>query len=189
MTVRETALPGVLVVTPRVFHDERGVFFESYKSDPYEAAGITCKFVQDNVSISKAGVIRGLHHQFPEPQAKLVQVLSGAVLDVAVNIRRGSPTFGKWVAEELSGENRTQLFIPAGFAHGFAVLQAPAILAYKCSAPYNPAFDSTILWSDPDIGIDWPTHSPIISAKDADAPLLRDVPADHLAAWRGGAAT
>jgi dTDP-4-dehydrorhamnose 3,5-epimerase len=180
LTVKETALPGVVLITPRVFQDERGVFFETYKTVDYAAAGINCEFVQDNVSVSTSRVIRGLHYQVPNPQAKLIQVLSGAVLDVAVDVRRGSPTFGKWVAEVLSDENRRQLFLPAGFAHGIAVLGSPAIVSYKCSTLYCQAGDAAVLWNDPDIGVAWPVDDPILSAKDAAAPRLADVPYERL---------
>jgi len=174
LTVRETALPGVFLITPRVFQDDRGLFFESFNAAPYGAAGIDCGFVQDNVSFSKSGVIRGLHYQQPNMQAKLVQVLSGAVLDVAVDIRKESPTFGKWVAEVLSGENHRQLFIPIGFAHGFAVIGEHALVSYKCSTPYDPKGDATILWNDPDIGIEWPFTEPLLSPKDSVGKRLHD---------------
>jgi dTDP-4-dehydrorhamnose 3,5-epimerase len=143
-------------------------------------AGIDCGFVQDNVSHSIAGVVRGLHYQVPNPQAKLIQVLSGVIFDVAVDIRQGSPHFGKWVGEVLSGENHSQLFIPAGFAHGFAVLGALAVVAYKCSTPYDAAGDATILWNDLDIAIDWPIAEPILSAKDLSGIKLADVPGERL---------
>jgi len=180
VTVRETSLPGVLLITPRVFRDDRGLFFESYKSEAYEAIGVSCGFVQDNVSYSSAGVLRGLHYQMPNPQAKLVQVLSGSVFDVAVDIRLGSPTFGNWIGEVLSEENRAQLFIPAGFAHGFAVIGDHALVSYKCSTLYDPKGDATVLWNDPMIGIDWSISEPLLSPKDAAGLRLRDVPEDRL---------
>lgn len=170
----------MLLLQPKVFKDDRGQFFESFKAPQYSAAGIDCQFVQDNVSVSKAGVIRGLHYQVPNPQAKLIQVLSGAVVDVAVDIRRGSPNFGKWVSVELSEENRRQFFIPAGFAHGIAVLQEPAIVCYKCSELYDLAGDSVVLWNDPDIGVEWPFADPLLSAKDQGGARLKDVPVDRL---------
>jgi dTDP-4-dehydrorhamnose 3,5-epimerase len=180
MIVRETALPGVLLIAPRVFRDDRGQFFESYHATNFEAIGITCVFVQDNLSVSTAGVIRGLHYQVPKAQAKLIQVVAGSVLDVAVDIRRGSPTFGKWVGEVLSEENHHQLFLPPGFAHGFAVLGDRAVLSYKCSELYDPTGDSTIAWDDPDIGIEWPFTDPLLSPKDKAAPRLIEVPTDRM---------
>ena len=166
MKVEETELPGVLLITPRAFQDDRGYFFESYSHSRYASNGVDCHFVQDNVSFSQAGVIRGLHYQLPNPQAKLIQVLSGAVLDIAVDIRKGSPSFGKWIGRELTESNHAQLFIPAGFAHGFAVIGNHALVSYKCSTPYEAAGDATILWNDPEIGVDWPVLNPILSAKD-----------------------
>ena len=166
MKVEETELRGVLLITPRAFQDDRGFFFESYSYARYASNGVDCPFVQDNVSFSQAGVIRGLHYQLPNPQAKLIQVLSGAVLDVAVDIRKGSPSFGQWTGRELNESNHAQLYIPAGFAHGFAVIGTHALVAYKCSTPYEASGDTTILWNDPEIGIDWPVLRPILSAKD-----------------------
>lgn len=175
MNVIETALPGVLIVEPRVFGDARGFFFESFHAERYRAAGIACDFVQDNVSRSTRGVLRGLHFQNPRPQAKLVQVLEGAVFDVAVDVRKGSPTFGRHVAVELSAENHRQLFVPAGFAHGFCVTSEHALFAYKCSDVYSPVDEHGVLWSDPDLGIPWPIESPSLSAKDAVYPRLREL--------------
>lgn len=180
MTVEETELPGVLLIKPRAFQDDRGYFFESYHYPRYAALGIECSFVQDNVSFSQAGVIRGLHYQLPNAQAKLIQVLSGAVLDVAVDIRQGSPHFGKWVGRELSEANHAQLFIPAGFAHGFAVIGTHALVSYKCSTPYEPTGDATILWSDPAIGIDWPVIKPVLSGKDQAGVKLAEAKRDRL---------
>ncbi|MBM4360713.1 MAG: dTDP-4-dehydrorhamnose 3,5-epimerase [Deltaproteobacteria bacterium] len=176
MNVIETALPGVLIVEPRVFGDARGFFFESFHAERYGAAGITWDFVQDNVSRSARGVLRGLHFQNPRPQAKLVQVLEGAVVDVAVDVRKGSPTFGQHVMVELSAENHRQLFVPAGFAHGFCVTSEHALFSYKCSDLYAPADEHGVLWNDPDLGIPWPIEAPSLSAKDAVYPRLRDVP-------------
>ncbi len=180
MTVEETELPGVLLITPKSFGDSRGYFLESYHEARYREAGIECGFVQDNVSHSGPGVLRGLHFQVPNGQAKLIQVLSGEILDVAVDIRFGSPHFGKWVGRILSDQNHAQLFIPAGFAHGFAVLGDHATVAYKCSVLYEAAGDSTILWNDPEIGIEWPVQSPVLSAKDQAGLTLAQYPVERL---------
>ncbi|MBM4374389.1 MAG: dTDP-4-dehydrorhamnose 3,5-epimerase [Deltaproteobacteria bacterium] len=176
MNVIETALPGVLIIEPKVFGDARGFFFESFHAERYRAAGIACDFVQDNVSRSARGVLRGLHFQNPRPQAKLVQVLEGTVVDVALDVRQGSPTFGRHVMVELSAENRRQLFVPAGFAHGFCVTSEHALFSYKCSDLYSPTDEHGVLWNDPDLGIAWPLEAPALSAKDAVYPRLRDVP-------------
>ena len=151
-----TAIDGVIILEPKVFGDSRGYFFECWKKSTYEELGITCEFVQDNESKSSYGVLRGLHWQAaPYTQAKLVRVITGTVLDVAVDIRKGSPTFGKHVTVELSGDNKRQLFIPRGFAHGFAVLSQEAIFAYKCDNLYNPASERGMRFDDPALGIDW----------------------------------
>lgn len=156
MNVIETALPGVLILEPRVFGDARGYFFETWQEENYRKAGISCHFVQDNESKSSFGVLRGLHWQaMPYTQAKLVRVVLGAVLDVAVDVRKDSPTFGKHVAVELSGENKRQLFIPRGFAHGFAVLSQEAIFAYKCDNLYHPEAERGMRFDDPALAIDW----------------------------------
>jgi len=156
MNIIQTEIPGVVVLEPRVFGDSRGYFFESWKKEEYARAGIDCEFVQDNESMSSFGVLRGLHWQSaPYTQAKLVRAIQGAVLDVAVDIRRGSPTYGRHVAVELSGENKRQLFIPRGFAHGFAVLSSQAIFAYKCDRPYMPSAERGMRFDDPALGIDW----------------------------------
>lgn len=175
----ETALEGVCILEPRVFGDDRGFFQESYNRKRFEKAGIPHTFVQDNHSRSAKGVLRGLHYQIGQPQAKLVRVVTGRVYDVAVDIRRGSPTFGQWAGAELSGENHRMLFAPEGFAHGFLVLSDRADFLYKCSDYYAPAQERSIRWDDPDIGIDWPLPDgmePILSEKDAGSPLLQDVP-------------
>ncbi len=167
MNVLPTELPGVLIVEPRVFGDGRGFFFESYQQRRYAEAGIPGPFVQDNVSRSARGILRGLHFQHPRAQGKLVMVLAGSVFDVAVDIRRGSPTFGQWVGVELSGENKRQLWIPPGFAHGFCVTSESADFAYKCTDLYAPEHEHTLLWNDPRLGIRWPVEQPLLSAKDA----------------------
>ena len=175
-----TSLPGVILVEPAAFPDARGYFTELYHAQKYREVGIDCTFVQDNLSFSKRGVVRGLHHQFPSMQAKLIGVLAGEVFDVAVDIRVGSPTFGRWHSEILSAENHRQLFVPAGFAHGFCVLSETATVSYKCSALYDPAGDSAILFDDPDIGIAWPELELILSDKDLAARPLREISLEKL---------
>ena len=176
-----TSIPGVLVFTPKVFGDPRGFFLQTYQTKAYAAAGLDRTFVQDNLSRSCRGTVRGLHYQLRQPQAKLVGVLRGAVLDVAVDIRRGSPTFGRFVAAELSEENRKQLFVPEGFAHGFRVLSDSADFCYKCTDFYAPGDEYGVIWNDPALGIPWgDVASPIVSAKDAKLPRLADVPPEQL---------
>ncbi|MCL2104726.1 MAG: dTDP-4-dehydrorhamnose 3,5-epimerase [Kiritimatiellaeota bacterium] len=177
MTILQTAIPDVLVLKPRVCVDSRGYFIETYSEQRYRDCGMTCRFVQDNESQSAKGVLRGLHYQVPPyAQAKLVRVIRGAVLDVAVDIRRGSPTFGKYVAERLSAENKQQLFIPQGFAHGFLVLEDDTIFSYKCDNYYTPSHERGIRWDDPAIGIPWATLDVpfILSEKDKRQPCLAD---------------
>lgn len=180
MDVIETSLPGVLLIRPKVFRDERGSFLETWQRQRYAEHGIPTEFVQDNAAVSRRGVLRGLHYQWPEPQGKLVMALYGEVFDVAVDIRHGSPNFGRWVAERLSEENGHQLWIPEGFAHGYVTLSEIAVFAYKCTQVYAPAADHGIRWDDPIIGIEWPMSSPALSAKDAIAPLLSNVAAGVL---------
>jgi dTDP-4-dehydrorhamnose 3,5-epimerase len=174
MKVEESSLPGVLVVQPKAFGDARGFFFESFHADRYAAVGIPGPFVQDNVSRSARGILRGLHLQDPKAQGKLVYVTRGSVFDVAVDVRKGSSHFGKWFGMELSDENHTQLWIPPGFAHGFCVTSEIADFAYKCTEFYAPEHERSIRWNDPDLAIDWPIREPNLSPKDAAAPLLRD---------------
>jgi dTDP-4-dehydrorhamnose 3,5-epimerase len=177
MAFHVTDIPGLLVYEPKVFEDSRGHFFESYNENTFRSAGIDLRFVQDNQSSSSYGVIRGLHYQLPPyAQVKLVRVLQGAILDVAVDIRKGSPTFGKWFSVELSAENKKQLFIPAGFAHGFSVLSDKANVLYKCNAFYNKESDAGISYNDPALNIDWkiPAAQAIISDKDQQLPSLAD---------------
>lgn len=183
--VRETALPGVLILAPQVFRDDRGIFFEAWHGERYASIGINESFVQDNVSRSGRGVLRGLHFQHPGGQGKLIQVLEGEVFDVAVDVRAGSPTFGQWAGATLSSENRRQIWIPGGFAHGFCVTSEQAIFAYKCTAYYDPECEHTLRWNDPDVGIDWPVAKPELSAKDRDGVLLKDLKADQLPAYSG----
>jgi dTDP-4-dehydrorhamnose 3,5-epimerase len=177
MQVTPASLPDVLLVQPEVHADQRGHFVETFHAERYARAGIPGPFVQDNLSFSHHGVLRGLHYQWPRPQGKLVYVLQGEVFDVAVDIRRQSPTFGRWVGITLSGANHRQLWIPPGFAHGFCVTGETALVAYKCTALYAPECDRAIRWDDPDIGIQWPVAKPELSAKDAAAGLLETVPA------------
>jgi dTDP-4-dehydrorhamnose 3,5-epimerase len=172
-----TALSGLLLIEPRSFPDDRGFFVESWNARLFtEATGVEAGFVQDNHSGSKGGVLRGLHYQLPpQPQGKLVRVVTGSVFDVAVDIRRSSPTFGRWFGAELTADNRRQLWVPPGFAHGFLATSDWAELLYKTTDYYSPELDRSIRWDDPDIGIDWPIEGqPILSEKDASAPLLRD---------------
>lgn len=180
MNVIETDLPGCLVLEPRVFTDDRGFFYESFNNDKLVGHGLQPAFMQGNVSSSARGVLRGLHYQWPKPQGKYVSVLEGEAWDVAVDIRRGSPHFGRWTAALLSGENKRHLWIPEGFAHGFVVLSERALFTYLCTATYDPAADASIRWDDADLAIDWPVSAPLLSAKDAKAPFLADVPQERL---------
>lgn len=180
MIVKKTRLAGLLVIEPKVFCDSRGLFWETYHARRYAEAGITGAFVQDNASHSVKGTLRGLHYQLKRPQGKLVWVVRGEVFDVAVDIRKGSPTFGKWYGERLSGEEPKQLYIPPGFAHGFCVLSESADFIYKCTNLYAPDDERGILWSDPDVGIVWPVSEPMLSPKDQGFSRLRDVPSGDL---------
>jgi dTDP-4-dehydrorhamnose 3,5-epimerase len=182
--VSETALPGVLIVEPKVFGDERGFFLETYRRDEYAAAGIADDFVQDNHSRSRKGVLRGIHYQQP-PQAKLVRCTAGALLDVAVDLRAGSPHFGRWVAVELSAANHRQLYVPAGFGHAFLSLEDVTELQYRCSAYYAPEAEGAIRWDDPEIGIEWPTREPSLSARDQAAISFADYAAAPLFRYDG----
>jgi dTDP-4-dehydrorhamnose 3,5-epimerase len=172
LKIRETSLPGVLLIEPAIFGDDRGFFMETYRIDAFREAGITGEFVQDNHSRSAEGVLRGLHYQEPNPQGKLVRCPRGAIFDVAVDIRVGSPAFGRWFGAELSEVNRMMLWVPPGFAHGFCALEDGSDLVYKCTALYEPKNDRAILWNDPAIGIEWPVAAPVLSAKDSAAPPL-----------------
>jgi len=171
----ETSLRGVVILAPRRFSDDRGFFAELFHADRYAAAGIAGPFVQDNVSRSRRGVVRGLHLQNPNAQGKLVTVMNGRILDVAVDVRVGSPTFGKAVAVELSDENGRELWIPKGFAHGFSVLSERADVIYKCDAYYDQKSEITVNYADPTLGIDWKVATPVVSQKDGAAPLLAGV--------------
>ena len=166
MQIVETSLPGVLLIKPRVFEDPRGFFLETFRTDALAAAGVLETFVQDNHSRSSRGVLRGLHYQLRHAQAKLCRVVQGEVLDVAVDIRVGSPQFGRWIGAVLSAENHHELYLPRGFAHGFVVRSQTADFLYKCSDYFDAADDCGVLWNDPALGIDWDTPSPILSGKD-----------------------
>lgn len=180
MRVVETQLPGVLIIEPQVFDDARGFFLETWNQARYGTLGVPAHFVQDNLSSSTYRTLRGLHFQNPHPQGKLVYVPQGEVFDVIVDIRIGSPTFARWVGTVLSGENKRQLYIPEGFAHGFCVTSERALLAYKCTDLYYPQAEGGILWNDPTLGIDWPIDTPILSEKDRCYPCLREILPDRL---------
>jgi dTDP-4-dehydrorhamnose 3,5-epimerase len=185
MKVIETDLPGCVVIEPKVFEDARGFFYESFNNDKLAAHGLHPEFVQGNVSSSSRGVLRGLHYQWPNPQGKYVSVVEGEVWDVAVDIRQGSPTFGKWTAVVLSAENRRHFWIPEGFAHGFVALSERAVFTYLCTATYDAHGDAGLRWDDPALAIDWPVSDPQLSEKDAHAPLLANVTHDRLPVYTG----
>ena len=180
MDVISLEIPDVKLIKPRIFPDDRGFFLQTYHEQQYRDAGIDVRFVQDNWSHSSKGVLRGLHYQLKNPQDKLVSVIRGEVFDVAVDIRKDSPTFGKWVGTILSEENRHQLFVPKGFAHGFCVLSDEVDFLYKCSDFYTPGDEYGIRWDDPAVGIDWPMDKVVLADKDRQAPRLKDVLANHL---------
>jgi len=182
MRIIETSLPGCRVIEPAVFEDERGFFFEAWNAQASAQHGLPATFVQSNVAGSERGVLRGLHYQWPNPQGKLVGVLEGEVYDVAVDVRRGSPTFGRWTAVVLSAANRRQMWIPEGFAHGYVVLSERALFSYLCTAPYDRTADAAIRWDDPALAIDWPVTDPRLSPKDRGAPLLADIAPERLPA-------
>ena len=185
MKVIETNLPEVLILEPRVFGDARGFFLETWQRERYRQAGIDVDFVQDNLSFSGRGVLRGLHFQNPNAQGKLVQVLQGEVFDVAVDIRRGSPTFGQWTSVTLSSDNKRQFYVPSDFAHGFCVISETALFSYKCTDLYNPEAECAIRWDDPAIGIDWPVTNPSLSEKDEKALALHQLPEERLPTIKG----
>lgn len=181
MRVHPTKLDGVVIIEPDVFSDDRGYFFESWSEPRYAEAGLGAHFVQDNVSRSCRDTLRGLHLQSPPmAQGKLVQVFEGEVFDVAVDMRVGSPMFGKWAGELLSASNHRQLYVPPGFAHGFCVTSEHALFSYKCTQRYAPASELSVAWNDPDIGIEWPVREPLLSTKDAAAPPLRGIARERL---------
>ncbi len=180
MRVNATDIADVRIIEPQVFSDQRGYFMESYHGSRFESAGLPEVFVQDNLSYSVKNTLRGLHFQISHPQAKLIQVISGEIFDVAVDIRPTSPTFSRWVSVSLTEHNKRQFFIPAGCAHGFCVLSASACVIYKCSDYYHPDDEGGILWSDPTIAINWPITDPIVSDKDASLPFFSDIPPKKL---------
>ncbi len=180
MKIQTTGIPGLLIIEPKVFGDDRGFFVETWQAKLYQEAGIKFPFVQDNLSASGRGVLRGLHLQSPCPQGKLVQVISGEVFDVAVDIRYNSPTFGQWESVILDDKVRRQFWVPPGFAHGFCVLSAQAVFSYKCTDFYQPEGELTLAWDDPDLAIDWPIKEPALSTKDEKGLLLAELPRDRL---------
>ena len=180
MEVVDLAIPDVKLIKPRAFPDERGFFLQGYHEQQYREAGIEMSFVQDNHSRSSRGVLRGLHYQLEHAQDKLITVVRGKIYDVVVDIRRGSPTFGKWVGEILSDENHHQMYVPKGFAHGFCVMSEEVDLLYKCSDFYAPGDEYGILWADPEIGVEWPSMEMLLSEKDQKLPLLSDVAQSNL---------
>ncbi len=184
MRVIETTLPGVLLIEPKVFGDARGWFLETFHLERYREVGIELPFVQDNLSRSSRGILRGLHLQRPHTQGKLVWVPDGAVFDVAVDVRAGSPTFGRWTGHLLSSENHHQLWVPPGFAHGFVVTSEQCLFAYKCTDLYQPSAELGVAWDDPDLGIEWPLSDVILSAKDQKNPRLRDLDPARLPPYR-----
>ena len=180
MKLLPTTLPGVALIEPVVFGDDRGFFFEAFNRERFAAAGLPTDFPQANTSRSARGVLRGLHHQLPRPQGKLVWVVEGSVFDVAVDIRRGSPHFGRWFGAELGAGNHRMMYVPPGFLHGFQVLSEYATFSYLCTELYDSSCDRSVAWNDPDIGIAWPIAQPQLSGKDRAAPRLADVSPDHL---------
>ena len=176
MELIQTPILGLVLIQPDVFPDERGYFFESFQEEKFRALGIDARFVQDNESLSQKGVLRGLHFQRPPyAQGKLVRVVTGAVLDVAVDIRKGSPTYGQWVKAELNASNKLMMWIPEGFAHGFLVLEDNTIFQYKCTSYYNRESEGGIIWNDPDLAIDWGINDPIVSEKDLKGVRFREL--------------
>lgn len=176
----ETDIDGVAIFEPRAFADDRGYFMETYRLERYAANGVATGFCPGNVSVSRPGTLRGLHYQHPQPYSKLVRVLQGEVVDVAIDIRRGSPTFGRSVATVFSEANRRQMLIPEGFAHGFCVTSEIALFVYKCSRLYTPDCEGGVLWCDPDLSIPWPVAEPLLSPRDQRFPHLADIPEDRL---------
>ena len=180
MKVIPGPLPGLLIVEPTVFGDGRGFFMELWNQRRYRELGLAVDFVQDNLSLSVKGTLRGLHFQNPNPQGKLVEILEGEVFDAVVDLRRTSPTFGRWHGLVLSAENKRQFYVPPGFAHGFVVLSDRALFHYKCTEFYSPKHEQTLRWDDPDVGIEWPVTQPLLSAKDTKAIRWRDLPREKL---------
>lgn len=185
MNVIETKLSDVILLEPNVYEDCRGFFLETWNQKRYEEVGIQETFVQDNMSFSQKGILRGLHFQNPQSQGKLVQVFSGEVWDVAVDIRNGSPTFGQWIGEFLSEENHKQMYVPPGFAHGYCVTSETALFSYKCTNFYNPGNEHGIIWNDPDLSIEWPVKEPVLSSKDMNCPRLKELSPGSLPHYTG----
>ena len=184
MEIRSSTLPDVKLIIPKVFEDPRGILYETWHDRRYREGGIRGPFVQDNLSYSTQNTLRGLHYQRRFAQGKLIWAIQGCIFDVAVDIRHGSPTFGRWVGFEISDANRQQVYIPKGFAHGFCVLSETAYVAYKCTEFYAPDDEGGILYSDPTLGIEWPTADPILSTKDAGLPRLLEIDTEDLPAYR-----
>ncbi len=180
MKVTPTKLPEVLLLEPKIFPDDRGHFLETYQADRYRECGVPARFVQDNLSYSIKGVLRGLHYQLGQPQGKLVWAVQGRIFDVVVDIRKSSPSFGHWISLELDGDSYRQLYVPEGFAHGFCVLSAEAVVIYKCTDYYAPKEERGIIWNDPGLGIDWPVKDPLLSPKDLIYPTLHQAGRDQL---------
>ncbi len=180
MRIEQTPLPGLFILSPEIFEDERGYFFESYREPVFQSLGLPIDFKQDNQAVSGEGVLRGLHYQLQYPQGKLVRVSLGEVYDVAVDIRRGSPTFGRHFGIRLSDYNHKMMFVPVGFAHGYCVLSPRAIFQYKCTEIYHPEDEYGVLWNDPELAIDWPVREPVVSEKDSSLPTLHAIPANLL---------
>ena len=184
MILRRTLLPGILLLRPTIHRDERGTFLESWQAERYEALGIPLRFLQDNLVHSRARVLRGLHLQLPKQQGKLVQAVHGDILDVVVDVRRGSPTFGRSIRAHLSAAHGDQIWVPPGFAHGYCVLSEEAIVSYKCTELYAPGCEVTLRWDDPDLGIEWPWSDPLVSPKDAAGECLADIDNERLPVYR-----
>lgn len=189
MKVVSTSFDGLFIIEPVVYSDARGFLLETWNQARYAAAGIPDSMVQDNLSRSAQGVLRGLHFQSPSAQAKLVTVISGEIFDVAVDIRRGSPTFAKWFGIRLASANQRQVYIPQGFAHGYCVLSESAIVSYKCSEAYRPEAEMAIVWNDPRLAIDWPITGPTVSPRDTAAARFDEIPLDRLPEWRPNSVT
>ncbi len=185
--ITPTRLPGVLLIDVPIYPDDRGHFFELWHADKSTGPGLPTRLVQDNVSWSRHGVLRGLHFQEPHPQGKLVSALQGSIYDVAVDIRVGSPTFGQWVGVTLDAQAGRQIYVPEGFAHGFVVTSESALVLYKCTDTYHPGTEGSILWNDPDLAIDWPIAEPVVSGKDHAAPRLAQIPPERLPRFAGNA--
>jgi len=184
MKAEKTAFQKAMIIEPDAFRDKRGYFMETYHKEKYEQLGLRAQFVQDNLSYSVRGALRGLHYQYPHDQAKLVQVIRGEIFDVILDVRRDSPTFGQWTGINLSDENNRQFYVPEGFAHGFCVLSETALVHYKCSEFYAPECEGGILWCDASVGVNWPISTPLLSDKDRGYPCLNDIPKNRLPVYK-----